>query len=94
MTKYINTQQKGPISRARYGRFDVSIWQWRKVVSAPPEQRDFKPEREYIVNRACIRHCRWENTVNAWDEQIIWCDVHELDNLKIALERLQEKQQS
>lgn len=94
MAKYINTQQKGPVSKTRFGRFEASIWQWLKVVSAPREQRDFRPEREYVVKRACIRHSRWDKVTKTWDEQVIWCNVHELDSLREAIERLQAEHQT
>lgn len=86
MTKYINTNENKPAMSAYFGRFQVSVWEWRKVVSAPESERDFKPEREYVCRRACIRHSRWDKMVGVWDRQLIWCNEHELESLKKALD--------
>ena len=86
MKKLIN--HTGPFSRARAGRFEVSLWQWTKIITARQDQRDIKPDREYIVMRARVRFSRYNHYTQTWDEQVIWCNIEELEGLKQALEQL------
>ncbi|MCL4215944.1 MAG: hypothetical protein KJ052_02915 [Candidatus Hydrogenedentes bacterium] len=87
MKKLIN--HTGPYSRVRAGRFEVSLWQWIKVISAPEDQRDYKPDREYIVRRAKIRYSRYNRYSKTWDEQAIWCNINDLEDFKKAIEQLE-----
>jgi len=85
-TKLINVQGKGPVTQTRSGRFEVSIWHWKKVVPAKEAVRDFFPEREFDVHRACVQHSWLNRSTQTWEEDRIWCSIEDLRNLAEALD--------
>ena len=91
-TKLVNVQGKGPVTKTRSGRFDISIWHWKKTVSQPDEVKDLFAEREVDIERASIRYSRWNRTTRTWDESIIWCNIDDLRSLVQALDDLNIKE--
>ena len=87
-TKLMNTQGKGPVLRAKSGRFDVSVWHWKRTISPPDGMEGFSPEHEVDVTRACIRLSHWNKGTRTWDEELIWCSVDDLRSLVQALDGL------
>jgi hypothetical protein len=86
--KYVNAQGKGPVTKAKHGRFEVSVWHWRKIIPAPEKMRDLFAEREADVYRACIRHSRFNRGTQAWEESTIWCEIDALRDLVQAIDSL------
>ena len=78
-----------PISKARSGPFQISIWKRKKVI---PAKNDYDCEREVDVVRACIQHGRKDRNTGNWNNQAIWCNPSELASLKEALEELDEEE--
>lgn len=91
-TKLMNVQGKGPVTKGKSGRFEVSIWHWKKTISQPDATRDLFAEREVDIERACIRYSRWNRGTRAWDENLIWCDIDDLRSLTQALDGLNFKE--
>ena len=91
-TKFINVQGKGPVTQTRSGRFEVSIWHWKKVIPQPDGVKDLFAEREVDVHRACIRYSRWNRADRMWQEAIIWCDIEDLRSLSEAIESLTQEE--
>jgi hypothetical protein len=87
-TKLENVNGKGPTKKAKSGRFEVSIWHWKKVISRRPDVRDYFPEREIDVYRACVRHTTWNRATREWQESRIWCNVQDLRSLAQAVDEL------
>ncbi len=85
---FVNVQGKGPVTKAKCGRFEVSIWHWTKTIAPPEKKRDFVPEREVDIHRACIRHSRFNLRTQAWEESTIWCDLDALRDLVQAIDGL------
>ena len=81
-----NIQGKGPVTKARSGRFEVSIWHWKKIIPQPDETKDLFAEREIDIERASIRYSRWNRGTRTWDESIIWCNIDDLRSLVQALD--------
>ncbi|MBE0558080.1 MAG: hypothetical protein IH628_12680 [Proteobacteria bacterium] len=86
--KLRNVQGKGPIQSAKSGRFDVSVWHWKRTIAPPKGMEDFSPEQEKDVTRACIRLSHWNRATRIWDEELIWCNVDDLRSLVQALDGL------
>jgi hypothetical protein len=87
-TNWQNTQQKGPVSKSKVGRFDVSVWRWVKAVPQPPHAQDLLPERPAQRERARVRYSIWNAAAHTWYEQTIWCSVDQLRDLVQALDGL------
>ena len=79
-------QQTGPIAKGESGHFQATVWRRRKVL--PADEERFRPEREFVVTRACIQHSRYNWARRSYDRQQIWCDPHELRALADAIDRL------
>ena len=86
-----NANGRGPIASARCGGFQISIWQWRRIIPPPQYARDYFPEREITVERACIRHGRWDKTKREWKNATIWCELDDLRSLAQALDNLNDR---
>lgn len=86
MRKYelVNVKGRGPAVRNKIGRFEVSLWHWRKVYPAHNDGA----EREMDVERASIRYSRFNQQDQSWEETSIWCSIDELRDLVQALDRL------
>jgi hypothetical protein len=91
-TTLVNVQGKGPVTKTKFGRIEVSIWHWKRIIPPPDKQEDFVPEREAEVHRACIRHSQWNRRTQAWEESSIWCGIDELRDLAQALDALNLKE--
>ena len=90
--KLQNVQGKGPVTKTRSGKFEVSIWHWKKIHSQPDETKDLFAEREIDVERACIRYSRWNRGSRTWDESIVWCCIDDLRSLVQALDDLNNQE--
>ena len=91
-TKLVNVQGKGPVTKARSGRFDIAIWHWKKIIPQPEETKDLFAEREIDIERASIRYSRWNRSTRTWDETVIWCDIDDLRSLVQAFDDLNLKE--
>ena len=87
-TKWINTQEKGPVSKTKVGRFEVSVWKWTKYISQSEAVKDLFAERVVQVDRACVRYSKWDWKTQSWEAHSIWCSVDELRDLVNALDAL------
>ena len=87
-TKWINTQEKGPVSKTKVGRFEVSVWKWTKYISQPEAVKDLFAERVVEAERACVRYSKWDWKTQSWEAHSIWCSVDELRDLVNALNAL------
>ena len=87
----VNVQDKGPVSKAKSGKFDVSIWHWKRITPQPEATKDLFPEKEIDVHRACIRFSRYNRETQTWDETTIWCRIADLGDLKEALDNLSDQ---
>ena len=91
-TRLLNVQNKGPVTKAKSGKFEVSSWHWKRIIPQAKDKKDLFPEREVDVHRACIRHSQWNRNTGTWDESTIWCNTGDLRNLSEALEKLNGRQ--
>lgn len=88
--KLVNVRGKGPIRKSKSGKFEVSIWHWKKVIPPREEYRNLFAEREIDIHRACIRHSRWNRNAQEWKESTIWCSIDDLRSLVQALDQLEQ----
>ena len=79
----METERKGPISKSKTGRFQVSLWKRDKVIAA---RNEYAAERTIVLRRACVQYSRWNHYTHSWENQSIWCNWDELRDLVQALE--------
>ena len=86
----VNMKGRGPFVRAKSGRFEVSIWHWKKLVPAEPGfvVTELGVEQEVDVERVSIHYSRWNKHSQSWQETTIWCNTDELRQLVQALDDL------
>ena len=87
-TKMVNVQGKGPVTKTKSGKFEVSTWHWKKIIPQPDETKDLFAEREVDVHRASIRYSQWNRGTQTFDETIIWCSIDDLRSLAEILDGL------
>ncbi len=87
-SQLVNVQGKGPIAKAKAGKFQVSIWHWKKIIPPPDEMKDLFAEREFDIYRACIRFSQWNRVTRSWNEQSIWCSIDDLRSLVQTIDEL------
>ena len=83
-------EKKGPVSKKRIGRFQVTTWVRKKLV--PGDEAGFRPEREYESVRACVQYSRYDRRTHEFVRQQIWCNPQELRDLANALEQLGDEE--
>lgn len=91
MNQNQNENKKGPICQTRIGRFQTSIWKWNNTRTPSGSLRDYTPEQERTVYRACLNYSTWSRATRQWRRSAIWCDLDEIRDLYHALEALNEK---
>ena len=84
------SKKNKPISKAKCGRFQISIWKRKKVI---PARNDYDCEREVDVVRACIQYGRKSRVTGDWKNQSIWCNPIELRSLVQALDELDKAEE-
>ena len=78
-------EKKGPESKTRAGRFQVSLWRTKRHMAA---RNNFEPEREIVSERACIQYSRLNHLTQSWERQQVWCNLDELRDLSQALDKI------
>lgn len=81
----MDSEKKGPISKSKMGRFQVSLWKRDKFVAA---RHECDAERSFVSRRACVQYSRWNRYKHGWENQSIWFGWDELRDLAQALEGL------
>ena len=89
-TELINVKGKGPVSKGKSGRFEISIWHWKKVIPPREEYRHLFAEREVDIQRVCIQYSQWNKRLQEWQKSAIWCSIDDLRSLSDALDQLTE----
>jgi hypothetical protein len=84
----VEKKKRGPDLKVRKGRFAISLWTRTIVVPPKDEQRGYVPEREKVIEKACIQYSKKWNGV--WENQSIWCHPEELRVLQAAMDALDE----
>lgn len=78
-------ENKGPISKTKTGRFQVSLWKRDHVVAA---RHEYDTERTFVSRRACVRYSRWNRYMRSRENQSIWCGWEQRRDLVQALEHI------
>ena len=86
----VQTEKRRPIKKARCGMFQVSLWRNNWLV---PARNDFDAERTVQTVRVCVQYSRFNQRLQRWDRQSIWCNAQELRDLVQALDRLDEAEE-
>ena len=76
-------EKQQPIVKKKLGRFQVSVWK-RKILFSAKTDNDVGREVE-VVN-VCVQHSRFNQAKKQWNNQSIWCNASELNNLAKLLD--------
>lgn len=82
-------KKPGPLMKTKVGKFDVTVWRFKKKVVPPEHLRDYSCELLSEQHRACIRYGRWRPQAQVFEGVTMWCEVDELRDLRQALDRLE-----
>lgn len=78
-------ESKPPYRRSRSGRFQVSLFQFERLVG---KGDDFRPEHIVEQVRVCIQYSYFKRSTNRWERDQIWCSPEELRDLGNAMSGL------
>ena len=81
----MESDNRGPMSKSKTGRFQVSLWKRNRVFAA---RHEYDTERTFVSRRACVQYSRWNRYTRSWENQSIWCGWEELRDLVQALESI------
>ena len=87
-TKQLKDSGKIPLKKVRAGRFQISIWTFRKLLSNGGKDSTIYLEQWVNVERACIQYSTFNKATGQWENQAIWCSLDDLRNLAEVVEQL------
>jgi hypothetical protein len=70
--------ENSPLRKIRVGRFQISIWRFKKLLSNGGKESTAYIEQWIDVDRACIQYSTKNRTTGQWENQSIWCPAEEL----------------
>ena len=86
--------KKGPVSRVRVGRLQLSLWTKKVIVAHADENlRAFSPERETAIDSVCLQSSRYDRKTQKWERSQIWLKPEELRDLGGVMEAFGQEMQ-
>ena len=79
-----------PLHQIRIGRFQISTWAFRRLVTNGDPESTCYHENWVDELRVCIQHSTYSKSTGKWNNQKIWCSPGDLRNLSEALDTLNE----
>ena len=94
-TKQLKDSGKNtPRKKFRVGRFQISTWVFRRLLTNAEKDSTIYLERWVDVERACIQYSTYNKATGQWENQAIWCPVDDRQNLAKVLDQLNEEDPS
>ena len=81
-----------PLYKARAGRFQISIWAFRRLLTNGSPDSTFYLEKQVDVHRACIQYSTLNKATGQWKNQAIWCSVDDLRSLAMVIDKIEDEQ--
>lgn len=79
---------KAPVKKVRAGRFQISLWAFRKLFSNGGKNSTVYVEQWVDVERACIQFSTFNKATGQFENQAIWCSLDDLRNLAKVVDQL------
>ena len=89
-TKQLDSGKNTPRKKFRVGRFQISTWVFRRLLSNGDKDSTIYLERWVDVERACIQYSTFNKATGQWENQSIWCPVDDLRSLAEVIDQLNE----
>lgn len=80
-----------PIKKARSGRFQISLWNFRQHESKGSKESITYLEQDVERGRTCIQFSTYSKATNKWQNQSIWCSPQDLRSLADAMDKYDEE---
>ena len=89
--KVEDSEKKNPLKKVRAGRFQISIWVFRRLLSSGDKDSAIYLEKWVDVERACIQYSTYNKATGQWKNQCIWCSIDDLRSLAEAYDKLNDE---
>jgi hypothetical protein len=83
-----------PLRKVRAGRFQISLWVFRKLLSNGGTHSTIYLEQWVDVERACIQYSTYNKATAQWENQAIWCSLDDVRHLAQVVEQLNGEEES
>ena len=87
-TKLTTSKKNGPIKKVKVERFEISLWQFRRLLTSGSPDSTAYHEQWVDVDRVCIQYSTFNRATNQYENQRIWCAPCDLRNLVNVLDNL------
>ena len=87
-TKLTTSEKNKPIKKVKAGRFQISLWKFRRLLTSGSPDSTAYHEQWVDVDRVCIQYSTFNRATNQWENQSIWCAPGDLRNLVNVLDNL------
>jgi hypothetical protein len=94
LTKLTTSEKNKPIKKVKAGRFQISLWKFRRLLTSGSPDSTAYHEQWVDVDRVCIQHSTFNRATNQRKNQDIWCAPGELRNLVSVLDKIGEGEDS
>lgn len=81
-----------PVKKFRSGRFQISIWVFRQLLSNGRKDSTGYIERLVDVERVCLQYSTKNRQTGEWENQSLWCALEDLRSLTEVLEQLRKEE--
>ena len=93
-SKQMKESGKTPVKKVRAGRFQISLWAFRKLFSNGGKSSTVYVEQWVDVERACIQYSTFNKATGQFENQAIWCSLDDLRNLAKVVDQLNGEEDS
>jgi len=92
--KQLKDSGKTPLKKVRAGRFQISLWAFRKLFANGGKDSTIYLEQWVDVERACIQYSAYNRATGHFENQAIWCSLDDLRNLAKVVDKLNGEDES
>ena len=92
--KQLKDSGKTPLKKVRAGRFQISLWAFRKLFANGGKDSTIYLEQWVDVERACIQYSAYNRATGQFENQAIWCSLDDLRNLAKVVDKLNGEDES
>jgi len=94
-SKQMNDSGKNmPRKKVRAGRFQLSMWVFRRLLSHGDKDSTLYLEQWVDVERACIQYSTFNKVTGQWENQTLWCPLDDLRSLAAVVDQLNQEDDS
>lgn len=79
-----------PLKKVRVGRFQISLWQFKRLLTSGDPESIIYTEQWTDVAKVCVQYSTFNKGTNHWENQKIWCAPDDLRDFQEAIDQLSE----